>query len=215
MNELRSSLFFNLESFSHRDIFSETTHVWETLKNLKEYLDSYSYDGIHCSVPQGTYLVHRDKIQIGEGTILDPGVYIEGPCVIGRDCHVRQGAYMRPYSLIGDRCVIGHATEVKHSIFLDDANAPHFNFVGDSILGNHVNLGAGVTCANFRVDRKDVVVRISDKMWKTGLRKFGAIIGDRSQLGCHTVVNPGVLLKKKTLTRAGAIIQQSNLKLEG
>ena len=110
---------------------------------------------------------------------MEPGAYIEGPCVIGKACQIRHSAYVRPYVVTGDRCIIGHSSEVKHSILLDGAQAPHFNYVGDSILGNGVNLGAGVICANFRLDHREVIVEIEGNRHETGLRKFGAIVGRR------------------------------------
>jgi bifunctional N-acetylglucosamine-1-phosphate-uridyltransferase/glucosamine-1-phosphate-acetyltransferase GlmU-like protein len=125
---------------------------------------------------------------------------------------VRHGDYVRPYVLTGKRCVIGHSTEVKHSILLDGAQAPHFNYVGDSILGKGVNLGAGVICANFRLDHGEVIVEVEGKRFKTGLRKFGAILGDLSQIGCNSVLNPGVLLRKRTFSRACSSIQKSNVR---
>ena len=167
---------------------------------------------MECPIPTNVTLVNAESISIGKGSVIEPGAYIEGPCVIGQNCRIRHGAYLREYVLTGDRCVIGHSTEVKHAIFLNDSKAPHFNYVGDSILGNHVNIGAGVICANFRLDKQDVVVEVEGETYQTGITKFGTILGDSSQLGCNTVINPGVLLRKKTYSRACTSIQKSNLR---
>ncbi|MDN3509157.1 MAG: UDP-N-acetylglucosamine diphosphorylase [Candidatus Neptunochlamydia sp.] len=186
--------------------------IWESLKNLRSYLDSLSLGEIECPIPPNITLVNAERISIGKGSVIEPGAYIEGPCVIGRDCQIRHGAYLRGYVLTGDRCVIGHSTEAKHAIFLNDSKAPHFNYVGDSILGNYVSIGAGVICANFRLDKEEVIVDVEGEIYQTGITKFGAVLGDSSQLGCNTVINPGVLLRKRTYSRACTSIQKSNLR---
>lgn len=202
--------FFDLQDFFHKDLFKLDLPVWDSLKVLKRYLDSLGLGKIECAIPEGVTLVNPSKISIGKGTRVESGSYIEGPCVIGEDSQIRHGAYVRPYVLTGKRCIIGHSTEVKHSILLDSAQAPHFNYVGDSILGKGVNLGAGVICANFRLDHGEVIVEVEGKRFETGLRKFGAVLGDLSQIGCNSVLNPGVLLRRRTFSRACSSIQKSN-----
>ena len=204
--------FFNLSEFPFSDLFKLKEHVWETLKDLTSYLNSKPLGTIESEIPKGVFIVNPEKVSIEKNVIIEPGSYIEGPCIIGKGSTIRHSAYIRPYVLTGKNCVIGHATEVKHSILLDGAQAPHFNYVGDSILGNNVNLGAGVICANFRLDKGEVVVDVDGSRFKTGLRKFGAILGDMSQLGCNTVLNPGILLRKKTLARACSSVQKSNVR---
>ena len=204
------SHFFDLKDFNHRDLFYCDRPVWETLKNLKPYLDTYNLGQIDCDIPAGVTLVNPDQISIGKETVLEVGSFIEGPCIIGSYCTVRHGAYLRPYLITGDYCTLGHAVELKHAILLDRAKASHFNYVGDSMIGNRVNLGAGVVCANLRLDRKEVVARFGEQKVKSGLKKFGAVIGDDSQLGCNSVVNPGILLKKRTLSKACFSWQTSN-----
>ena len=141
----------------------------------------------------GAVMMGRN-IRIGRGVLIESGVLIKSPAIIGDYSEIRQGAYLRGYCLIGSRCVVGHTTEVKHSIFLNDAKAGHFAYLGDSILGNDVNLGAGTKCANLRFLPGNVVVRTADGQVDTGLRKFGAILGDRVQTGCNSVTSPGTLL---------------------
>jgi len=141
----------------------------------------------------GAVLLGR-RIYIGEGALVESGALIKEPAIIGDQAEVRQGAYLRGYCLVGDRCVVGHATEVKHSIFFNDAKAGHFAYLGDSILGAHVNLGAGTKFANLRFLGGNIQVKSPDGLVDTGLRKFGAILGDRAQTGCNSVTNPGALL---------------------
>jgi bifunctional N-acetylglucosamine-1-phosphate-uridyltransferase/glucosamine-1-phosphate-acetyltransferase GlmU-like protein len=134
------------------------------------------------------------RIAIGEGVLIESGAMIKEPAIIGNCTEVRQGAYMRGYCLVGERCVVGHATEVKHSVFLDDAKAGHFAYLGDSILGNLANLGAGTKFANLRFLGGNIQIRTPDGPVDTGMRKFGAILGDGAQTGCNSVTNPGTLL---------------------
>jgi NDP-sugar pyrophosphorylase family protein len=146
------------------------------------------------------HLERPELIAIGPGTVIEPGVMIQGPCIIGSHCIVRHGAYLRDGVICGDRVVIGHSAEIKHSILMDETAATHFTYVGDCILGSGVNLGAGVKCANLRLDRKDVTVAAGTKKIGTGLKKFGAVIGDRVQIGCNCVLNPGTLIGRESIS---------------
>lgn len=139
------------------------------------------------------------KIAIGRGVLIESGALVKAPAIIGDQTEVRQGAYLRGYCLVGKRCVVGHSTEVKHSIFLNDAKAGHFAYLGDSILGGDANLGAGTKMANLRFIKGEVKVRTPEGILSTGLRKFGAILGDRVQTGCNSVTSPGTLLGRGSL----------------
>lgn len=152
-----------------------------------------------ASVLYAGAVLFDSNISIGKGSVVEPGALIKGPTIIGNQTEVRQGAYVRGYSLIGDRCVVGHTTEVKHSIMLDDAKAGHFAYIGDSILGNHVNLGAGTKLANLKIVKVKMKLWVEGKAYETGLRKLGAIIGDHTQTGCNSVTSPGTLLGKASL----------------
>jgi len=188
--------FFDVTGFEHRALFEKCEFVWEALEKLNSYLAQCKLGNIESLHQEYAYLVNPELISIGKGTIIEPGAYIKGPCIIGKNCHIRHGAYIRGEVVIGDGCVVGHTTELKHSIFLNHAVAAHFAYIGDSILGNHTNLGAGTKCANLRLDGGAVIVHSGHESISTGMRKFGAIIGDGCQLGCNTVLNPGTLLGK-------------------
>ncbi len=136
------------------------------------------------------------RIAIGRGVLIEGGSTIKSPTIIGDRTEVRQGAYIRGYCLVGSRCVVGHATEVKHSIFLDDAKAGHFAYLGDSIIGNGANLGAGTKCANLRFIPGNVQVSYDGAIHDTGMRKFGAILGDQAQTGCNSVTSPGTIIAR-------------------
>lgn len=190
--------YFDLSTFAHASLFDESEPVWFVLKKIEGYLRSQALGMILGRVETGAYLINPEEISIGKGTIVEPGAYISGPCIIGENCQIRHGAYVRGNVITGNKCVIGHATEVKNSIFLDGAQAGHFAYVGDSILGNRVNLGAGTKCANLRFDGSTIPVLWNTKRVDSGLRKFGAILGDCVQTGCNSVTNPGTLMGKKS-----------------
>jgi len=152
-----------------------------------------------ASVIMAGVVLQGDRFWFGDGVLVESGAFLQAPAVIGARSQVRQGAYLRGYCLVGQECVVGHVTEMKHSIFLNGAKAGHFAYVGDSILGNDVNLGAGTKLANLRFLRGNVHIRTSEGQQDTGLRKMGAIFGDRAQTGCNSVTNPGTLLGKDSM----------------
>lgn len=192
--------FFFLEKFAFKELWKEGAPVWAPLLLLKDFLKEKNPCQIEIEIPEGVFLENRESISIGKGTVIEPGVFIQGPCIIGKECVIRHGAYIRRDVICGDRCQIGHSAELKSSILLDGACATHFVYVGDSILGNDVNLGAGVKCANLRLDRGEVRVQWGKEKVKTGLKKFGAIVGDRVQIGCNCVLNPGTLVGRESFS---------------
>lgn len=140
-----------------------------------------------------------ERIAIGAGVLVEGGATIKSPAIIGEMSEVRQGAYLRGYCLAGKRCILGHATEIKHSIFLNDAKAGHFAYLGDSILGNNANLGAGTKFANLRFLPGNVTIIYQGNKLDTGRRKFGAILGDNCQTGCNSVTSPGTLMGRRAI----------------
>lgn len=196
MIELSPEHFFDLSSYKYEFLFKDCKFIWEVLNRLTPFFKSAHLGSIEIEVPSGAFLIHPELISIGKGTIIEPGAYIKGPCIIGENCQIRHGAYIRGDVLIGKGCVIGHDTEVKHSLFLDNASAAHFAYLGDCIVGNRVNLGAGTKCANLRLDHGFIHVFCGGKKINTGLKKLGAVIGDTVQLGCNSVTNPGTLISK-------------------
>lgn len=194
MSDFPATQFFNLRKYAHRSLWKEGDPVWAALLVLKEYFNSWRKFQIEIKVPYGVHLERPELISIGRETVIESGVCIQGPCIIGKGCVIRHGAYIRDSVICGNRCAIGHSAELKQSILLDGANATHFVYVGDSIIGNGVNLGAGVKCANLRLDRKEISISYEGRKIKTGLKKMGAIVGDKSQIGCNAVLNPGTLI---------------------
>ncbi len=136
----------------------------------------------------------QGKVIVETSARIEVGAHLIGPCYVGPEAEIRHGAYVRPFSWICAEAVVGHASEIKHAVLLPGAKAPHFNYVGDSILGKGVNLGAGTKVSNLRNDGGEVQLRIEGERVGSGLRKFGAILGEGCQLGCNSVTNPGVIL---------------------
>jgi NDP-sugar pyrophosphorylase family protein len=175
-------------------LFSQVEFVWDALKRIPEFLKTLGKGKLEIQIPNGVYLENVESIFIEKGAIIEPGVYMKGPIFIGKGCEIRQGAYLRGNVFLEEGAVVGHGSEVKNSIFLKGAHAAHFNYVGDSILGENSNLGAGVKCANYRLDQKEVGVWIEEKKVMSGLKKLGVILGNRSQIGCNSVTSPGTLI---------------------
>jgi NDP-sugar pyrophosphorylase family protein len=217
---LEPSYYFNYpDNAFWKGLFKSTLNVLEVLKNLSGYLENQNLGKIDVVIPEGVYLENAKTISIGEGTVIEPGVYIKGPAWIGKNCQIRCGAYIRGNVIIGDGAVVGHDTEVKHSILLPRAHAAHFNYVGDSILGSDTNLGSGVACANFRLDQGEISVEIEGEKVLTGFKKLGLILGDRSQIGCNSVTSPGTLIGKdvlcpSTITIKGTIPSKAKIRLQ-
>lgn len=187
--------YFNISNFEYNEIFDRVEFVWDTLKILKEYIDDKVKAGTYIKgrVMDGAY-VSSDNVIVEEGAFVEYGAMVKGPAIIGRNAVIRHGAYIREYCIVGEECVVGHASELKGSIMLSGSQAPHFSYVGDTILGNHVNLGAGTKISNLKNDRSEITVDSNGVKYNTGLKKFGAIVGDYVQTGCNCVVNPGTLI---------------------
>ncbi|RJU80426.1 MAG: UDP-N-acetylglucosamine pyrophosphorylase [Candidatus Poseidoniales archaeon] len=173
----------------------EEYSIINQIKNLEiDFVNSIErYENVSFDVSYGPIYIHPSA-EIGEY------VRIEGPCFIGKNVEIRHSAYLRKGSWICDNSIVGHSSEIKNSVLLPGSKAPHFNYVGDSILGFNVNIGAGVKLSNVRNDRRNILVSINnEKRIDTGLRKFGALIGDRSEIGCNVVSNPGTILEPRTM----------------
>ncbi|HEY8425245.1 MAG TPA: hypothetical protein VIK73_04430 [Limnochordales bacterium] len=198
--------FFDLTGFPHRSLFEGVERVWEVLRGLPRYIDEHVQPILAGTIMPGAYV--GERVQLGEGCVVEPGAMIKGPAIIGPGTVIRQGAYVREYVLIGAGCVVGHCTEVKGSILLDGAQAPHFNYVGDSILGRHCNLGAGTKLSNLKNDGTEVTVRGPDgQVLRTGMRKLGAIVGDGAATGCNAVTSPGALIGPHASIYANVVVR--------
>lgn len=183
--------FFDFSSFSFTNVFLKEKPVWNVLSILSHYIKRQFDSG----VVKGNY---KENIFVGDGTTIHPSVEIIGPAIIGKNCTIAHAAYFKGNCLIGDNVTIGHAVEVKNSVILNNTACAHLNYIGDSIIGNGVNLGGGAIIANTRLDKKNVKVKTPHTKIDTGLHKMGAIIGDNSSIGANSVLNPGTILGKNS-----------------
>jgi len=211
--------FFNLSDFKHRDLWQKGDQVWDALKRLHTYLEeliSIDATNIQGKVSSKAH-IHGGGIYIGRGTIVEDGAYISGPTFISEGCIIRHGAYVRGDVIVGNGSIIGHSSEIKHSILLNESKAPHFAYVGDSILGHRVNLGAGTKLSNLTIHsaeksntekRLTIHIPVAGQNYNTGLTKLGAILGDDVQTGCNCVTNPGCLVGPRTLIYANTSLRK-------
>ena len=188
---------FDLTQTEHAALFADCPYAWDALKKIKAYLEKNSGGGLRNRC-QGVAFI-GEHVSIGEGTVVEDGAMIKGPAIIGRNCEIRHNAYIREGVLIGDNCVIGNSCEFKNSVLFNNCQVPHFNYVGDSILGYKAHLGAGVKISNVKVVPGNVMVEIDGVPFDTGLRKFGALIGDNAEAGCNSVLNPGSIIGRNSL----------------
>ncbi len=207
MNPFTATDFFALSEFRHAALFAAGRPTWEALGDaLDAYLAAWARWEINSPLPDGVHVLDG-PIAVGVGCRIEPGAVLRGPLIVGDGCEVRTGAYVRGRVVLGNGCVVGAHSEVKSAIFLDRAHAPHQNYVGDSILGRDVNLGAGTILSNVKNVGREVTFRYKEELVATGLRKFGAVLGDGCRTGCNSVLNPGVLMGPGCVTYPGVCLR--------
>lgn len=206
INKYIKDWFKEIEKTVQPKMIIEGVTLQEVRDEKDNLIDKVLYVGREVKIRSDLFL-KEIGIFIGSGTVLEPTAVIKSPVIIGNDCEIRQGAYFRGNVIVGDKSVIGHTTEIKNSIFMNHSEAGHFAYIGDSIVGNHVNLGAGVKLANlqFRTPEEKksgkintIKIQVEEKAVDTGIKKFGAIIGDYVEIGCNAVTSPGVIIGKNT-----------------
>ena len=196
--------YLNFDETDHAELFGGIEEVWEVLPKIKNYVEA-KVTGIETEENRLRGHVHpRAEIGpcvfLGEGSVVEANAVIKGPAWIGSGTTIRSGAYLRENIVVGDNCTLGNSSEFKNCVLFNRCEVPHFNYVGDSILGFKAHLGAGVICSNVRLDREPVKIR-HDGLGKidTGLRKFGAIVGDSTEVGCNAVLSPGSILGRNCI----------------
>jgi NDP-sugar pyrophosphorylase family protein len=191
---------FDLAQTGHAAVFDGCKFAWDALKNIEPYLDRVGKQNPPPRFPGASI---GERVIIGEGTVVEPGALIKGPAIIGKNCQIRHNAYIRENVIIGDGCVVGNSSELKNALLFNGAQVPHFNYVGDSILGHKAHLGAGVICSNLKSLPGNVTVMVNGVPLDTGLRKFGALVGDGAEAGCNSVLNPGSILGRGAILYPG------------
>jgi NDP-sugar pyrophosphorylase family protein len=193
--------FLDLSETEHSLLFEDVENVWQALPKIAAYLQFRLKPAVLGKLVGKPFI--SNAVYIGKGTIVEHGAMIKGPAWIGENCEIRNGAYIRENVILGNGVVAGNSSEFKNCLVFNDAEIPHYNYVGDSILGHKAHLGAGVILSNVRLDRAPVSVATAEGAVKTGLRKFGAVIGDRSEIGCNAVLSPGSIIGRSCIVYPG------------
>ncbi len=190
---LKTSDLFDLTHTLAADLLEGTEYPWEALGGIKQFIIE-----IGQTLPADEYEEVSEHVWIARDAKIYPNNYIAGPCIIGHETEVRPGAFVRGSALVGSHCVVGNSTELKNVILFDNVQVPHYNYVGDSILGYRSHMGAGSITSNVKSDKKLIVVRCGDERIETGLKKMGAMLGDFVEVGCNSVLNPGTVIGRNS-----------------
>lgn len=192
MNKLvETKDLFECKTVYLEKLFRDHKYPWEILPNIKAYINELIEKGL-----DGFEKI-ADGVYVGRNVKIYPTAVIEGPAIIGEGAEIRPGAFIRGSVITGANCVIGNSSELKNCVFLEKVQVPHYNYVGDSVLGNKAHMGAGSICSNLKSDGKAVVIHGDDE-YETGLRKIGGILADGADIGCGCVLNPGTIIGKNT-----------------
>lgn len=185
-NELTVQELYTLEETIAKDIFEGAIYPWEVLPKISAFIKKLGE-----TLPEDEYEKKGEDVWIAKSAKVFPSAYIHGPAIIGKDAEVRHCAFIRGNAIVGEGAVVGNSTELKNVILFNKVQVPHYNYVGDSILGFKAHMGAGSITSNVKSDKKLVVVKTPEENIETGIKKFGAMLGDEVEVGCGTVLNPG------------------------
>lgn len=193
MEKLKISNLLNLEKTIAKDLFKKFTFPWEVLPHIEEFITE-----LQKSLDKNEYQEIKPGVFVHKLANIAKTAYIDGPCVICANANVRHCAFIRGKAIIGENAVVGNSTELKNSILFDNVQVPHYNYVGDAILGFKAHMGAGSITSNVKSDKTLVTVKFNGEKIKTNLKKFGAILGDFVEVGCNSVLNPGSVIGRNT-----------------
>lgn len=190
---LKTQVLLDLSHTRAAALLEKTTYPWEALKGIGDLIKE-----LGPALPKDEFECRGDQIWIARDAKIYPNNYIAGPCIIGHRTEVRPGAFIRGNALVGDDCVVGNSTELKNVILFDHVQVPHYNYVGDSVLGYYSHMGAGAITSNVKQDKTLVTVRTEEGRVETGLKKFGAVLGDHVEIGCNSVLTPGSVIGRES-----------------
>lgn len=193
MADIKVKDMYSLDETIAKELLEKCEYPWEALPLIKDFIKK-----IGPTLDLSVYDYMGDDVWIAKSAKVFTSAYIAGPCIIGPDTEVRQCAFIRGNALVGSGCVVGNSTELKNVILFNKVQVPHYNYVGDSILGYKAHMGAGSITSNVKSDKKLVVVHNEGKNIETGLKKFGAMLGDNVEVGCNSVLNPGTVICKES-----------------
>ena len=193
MEECKISNLYNLEETMAKELLETATYPWEVLPKISDFIVK-----LGNTLDSNVFEKKSENVWIAKTAKVAPTAYINGPVIIGEDSEIRHCAFIRGNAIIGNGAVVGNSTELKNVILFNKVQVPHYNYVGDSILGYKSHMGAGSITSNVKSDKKLVVVKNKDEKIETGLKKFGAMIGDNVEVGCGSILNPGTVIGKNT-----------------
>ena len=189
MEQAKSKNLYSLENTLAAELLEQKEYPWEILDGIGDFIRR-----IGPTLPEEWFDHPQDDVWIAKDAVLYPNHYIAGPCIIDRGAEIRPGAFIRGNAIVGKKAVVGNSTELKNAILFDGVQVPHFNYVGDSVLGYKAHLGAGAVTSNVKSDKQPVVIRLGEERIATGRKKLGAMLGDRVEVGCGSVLNPGTVV---------------------
>lgn len=193
MTDVKNQNLFDLTKTKAAQLFANTTYPWEVLSEISDFIIKLGQ-----SLPAEKYENPKENVWIAKSAKVLESAYINGPAIIGENTEVRHGAFIRGNALVGENCVVGNSTELKNVILFDNVQVPHYNYVGDSVLGYKSHMGAGSITSNVKSDKTLVVVKDGQTTYETGLKKVGAFLGDCVEVGCGSVLNPGTVIGRES-----------------
>lgn len=193
LKKLEISELLDLKETIAAELFEGATYPWEVLSKISDFIVEFG-----SKLPKDAYDDLGDNVWVSKTAKIAPTAFIAGPTIIGHNTEVRHCAYIRGKALVGNDCVIGNSTELKNSVLFNKVQVPHFNYVGDSVLGYHTHLGAGAITSNVKADNSNVTVTCEGNKIETGVRKFGVVLGDGADIGCNSVLNPGTVVGRNS-----------------
>ncbi|MBR0511403.1 MAG: UDP-N-acetylglucosamine pyrophosphorylase [Ruminococcus sp.] len=193
MENIKINELYDLSHTAAKDYLSKFTYPWEALKGISEFIISYGK-----TLSSDEYDNPSENVWVHKTAKVFPTAYLGAPCIIGADTEVRHGAFIRGSALVGENCVVGNSVELKNVIIFDNVQTPHYNYVGDSILGFKSHMGAGSITSNVKSDKTNVVIKSGEERIETGIKKIGAMLGDFVEVGCNSVLNPGTVIGRNS-----------------
>ena len=184
---------YDLNETIAAELFEGKEYPWEVLADIGDFILK-----LGDKLPKDEFTKKGDNIWIHKSVTIVPTATLNGPLIIDEGTEVRPGAFIRGKAIVGKNCVVGNSTELKNVVLFNTVQVPHYNYVGDSILGTHSHMGAGSITSNVKSDKTLVVVKDGDERIETGLKKFGAMLGDYVEVGCNSVLNPGTMIGRHT-----------------
>lgn len=180
---------YNLNETIAKKLFDGAVYPWEVLPKIGAFIME-----LGATLPEADYEKHGENVWIAKSAAVAPTAFINGPAIIGKNAEIRHCAFIRGNAIVGEGAVVGNSTELKNVVLFNKVQVPHYNYVGDSVLGYKAHMGAGSITSNVKSDKTLVVVKDKEKRYETGLKKFGAMLGDEVEVGCGTVLNPGTVI---------------------